>query len=98
MNNSASVPVISETDSQTRVSTGIPGLDEVLFGGLPSGHVYLIEGERCALAGAGEDTGLYSALRPRDALCVCRDRCLTRSLEYRRFYALYAFGGILRAP
>jgi len=35
-----------------RLSTGIPGLDEVLGGGLPEGHIYLIEGE----SGAGKTT------------------------------------------
>jgi circadian clock protein KaiC len=36
----------------TRISTGIPGFDEVLGGGLPQGHLYLIEGE----SGAGKTT------------------------------------------
>jgi circadian clock protein KaiC len=31
--------------SQTRLSTGVPGLDDVLGGGLPSNHLYLIEGD-----------------------------------------------------
>ena len=35
-----------------RVSTGIAGLDDILGGGLPHGHVYLIEGE----SGAGKTT------------------------------------------
>ena len=35
-----------------RVSTGIAGLDEILHGGLPPGHLYLIEGE----SGAGKTT------------------------------------------
>jgi circadian clock protein KaiC len=35
-----------------RASTGIAGLDEILEGGLPSGHLYLIEGE----SGAGKTT------------------------------------------
>ena len=35
-----------------RVSTGIPGLDEILGGGLPRGYLYLIEGE----SGAGKTT------------------------------------------
>ncbi|MGB9419064.1 MAG: ATPase domain-containing protein, partial [Acidobacteriaceae bacterium] len=30
---------------EQRVSTGIPGLDDVLNGGLPRGHLYLIEGD-----------------------------------------------------
>jgi circadian clock protein KaiC len=42
-----------------RVSTGIPGLDDVLGGGLPKNHMYLIEGE----AGAGKTTvGLHFLL------------------------------------
>jgi circadian clock protein KaiC len=35
-----------------RVSSGVIGLDEVLGGGLPAGHIYLIEGD----AGAGKTT------------------------------------------
>jgi circadian clock protein KaiC len=35
-----------------RVSTGIAGLDDVLGGGLPKGHMYLVEGE----SGAGKTT------------------------------------------
>jgi circadian clock protein KaiC len=35
-----------------RVSTGVRGLDEILGGGLPRGHVYLVEGE----SGAGKTT------------------------------------------
>ena len=43
----------------TRVSTGIPGLDEVLGGGLPQGNMYLVEGE----SGAGKTTlGLHFLL------------------------------------
>jgi circadian clock protein KaiC len=35
-----------------RVSTGIAGLDAILGGGLPSGHLYMVEGE----SGAGKTT------------------------------------------
>lgn len=35
-----------------RISTGVAGFDEVLGGGLPQGHLYLIEGE----SGAGKTT------------------------------------------
>lgn len=35
-----------------RVSTGIAGLDEILGGGLPAGHIYLVEGE----SGVGKTT------------------------------------------
>lgn len=31
--------------SDDRLATGIPGLDEVLHGGFPSGHLYLIDGD-----------------------------------------------------
>jgi circadian clock protein KaiC len=34
-----------EPELERRVSTGIPGLDDVLNGGLPRGHLYLIEGD-----------------------------------------------------
>ncbi|MBA4067048.1 MAG: circadian clock protein KaiC [Isosphaera sp.] len=37
---------------QSIVPTGIPGLDEILRGGLPQGHLYLVEGD----AGAGKTT------------------------------------------
>ena len=40
------------TPPSDRVSTGVAGLDEILGGGLPSGHVYLVEGE----SGAGKTT------------------------------------------
>jgi circadian clock protein KaiC len=44
--------VAVEGGTPTRVSTGIPGLDEVLGGGLPQGNMYLVEGE----SGAGKTT------------------------------------------
>lgn len=58
---------------QPRVSTGIEGLDEILGGGLPSGHLYLIDGEpgtgkttlalQFLLAGAANGVrGLYVTL------------------------------------
>lgn len=34
-----------KTTAVTRLSTGISGLDEVLEGGLPAGHLYLIQGD-----------------------------------------------------
>lgn len=39
-------------DNQTRLSTGIPGLDDILRGGLAKGFLYLIEGN----PGAGKTT------------------------------------------
>ena len=41
-----------DPDPPDRLSTGIVGLDEILGGGLPPGHMYLIEGE----SGAGKTT------------------------------------------
>ncbi len=42
-----------------RAPTGVPGLDDVLGGGLPKGHIYLIEGE----SGTGKSTiGLHFLL------------------------------------
>ena len=32
-------------DGETRLSTGIPGLDNVLCGGLDAERMYLVEGE-----------------------------------------------------
>ena len=52
-----------------RVTTGIQGLDEILEGGLPGGHLYLIEGE----SGAGKSTmGLQFLLAGRER----GERCL----------------------
>ena len=31
--------------SSQRLQTGVPGLDDILFGGFPQGHLYLIEGD-----------------------------------------------------
>jgi circadian clock protein KaiC len=66
----------SETSAkvrETRLSTGVPGLDEVLRGGLPPNHVYLLEGDpgtgkttlavQFLLAGAAEgEQGVLLAL------------------------------------
>jgi len=38
--------------SETRLSTGIAGLDDILHGGLPEGHLYLVEGN----PGSGKTT------------------------------------------
>jgi len=32
-------------NSEPRVSTGIEGLDNILNGGLPEDHIYLVEGD-----------------------------------------------------
>ena len=49
-------------DVLDRISTGIRGLDDILGGGLPPGHIYLLEGE----SGAGKTTvGLHFLLEGR---------------------------------
>jgi circadian clock protein KaiC len=39
-------------EPELRLQTGIPGLDDVLHGGMPAGHLYLIEGN----PGSGKTT------------------------------------------
>ncbi len=62
------MPQMRETAGEPfagRVTTGIQGLDEILGGGLPGGHIYLIEGE----SGAGKSTiGLQFLLAGRQRL------------------------------
>jgi circadian clock protein KaiC len=49
-------PNTSSLPSQDRASTGVSGLDDVLGGGLPANHVYLVEGD----PGSGKTTlGLH---------------------------------------
>jgi circadian clock protein KaiC len=49
----------TDLPAQDRASTGIAGLDDVLGGGLPTGHVYLVEGD----PGSGKTTlGLHFLL------------------------------------
>jgi len=50
-------------DRSPRISFGIPGLDDILHGGLPSGHLYLLEGT----PGAGKTT-----IALRLALSTCK--------------------------
>lgn len=46
------MPPASLNESAEVVTTGVAGLDQVLRGGLPAGHLYLLEGD----AGAGKTT------------------------------------------
>ena len=51
-----------------RATTGVPGLDAILGGGLPAGHMYLLEGE----SGAGKTTfGLHFLLAGRQQGETC---------------------------
>ena len=40
-----SSPAPSAQDSDLRISTGITGLDDILGGGFPGGHLYVVEGD-----------------------------------------------------
>jgi circadian clock protein KaiC len=42
---SNSTTVTTAENSQERVQTGIAGLDDILNGGLPQGHLFLVEGD-----------------------------------------------------
>lgn len=52
MSTAQASPLTEMRPPRARVKTGIHGLDEVLNGGFPSGHLYLIEGE----PGSGKTT------------------------------------------
>ncbi len=41
-----------KTQSEARLSVGVPGLDDILWGGLPAGHLYLVDG----IPGSGKTT------------------------------------------
>lgn len=67
-------PPSNEDRFARRVTTGIAGLDAVLAGGLPEGHIYLIEGD----SGAGKTTiGLQFLLAGLQA----RENCLWISMS-----------------
>ena len=36
---------MSALSEPPRLRTGIPSLDDILLGGLPKGHIYLVEGD-----------------------------------------------------
>ena len=42
---SRSTTVTTVENNQERVQTGIAGLDDILNGGLPQGHLFLVEGD-----------------------------------------------------
>ena len=41
----AALHIVAGTDVEPLLEIGIPGLDDVLNGGLPAGHLYLMEGD-----------------------------------------------------
>jgi circadian clock protein KaiC len=43
--NISNLTTLTPDDSEKRLSTGIDGLDDILSGGLPKGHLYLVEGD-----------------------------------------------------
>jgi circadian clock protein KaiC len=45
VDNITSLTTLTPEDSEKRLSTGIEGLDDILTGGLPKGHLYLVEGD-----------------------------------------------------
>lgn len=45
MSDDESADIRAASVAKARVSTGIAGLDDILSGGLPAGHLYLIEGQ-----------------------------------------------------
>lgn len=45
VDNITSLTTFAPDDSEKRLSTGIEGLDDILTGGLPKGHLYLVEGD-----------------------------------------------------
>jgi len=44
-NNVTSASTLKPDNSEIRLSTGIEGLDDILNGGIPKGHLYLVEGD-----------------------------------------------------
>jgi len=44
-NHSKSMPAFKKERGPDRIHTGIAGLDDILGGGLPKGHLYLVEGD-----------------------------------------------------
>lgn len=43
--NATSASSLTPDNSEVRLSTGIEGLDDILNGGIPKGHLYLVEGD-----------------------------------------------------
>ncbi len=65
---------MSISTEPSRLPSGVPGLDSILFGGLPKGHMYLVEGK----PGTGKTTvGLQFLLEGRRA----GERCLYVTLS-----------------
>lgn len=85
---------IAETDTGNRISTGIPGLDHVLRGGLTSNRLYVIEGD----PGAGKTTAglqflLEGVRRGERVLYVTLSESVTELSEVARSHG-WNLGGI----
>lgn len=66
------------TTEPLRILTGVPGLDEILLGGLPQGHTYLVEGR----SGSGKTTlGLQFVLEGKRAGESCLYVTLSESIS-----------------
>lgn len=71
MKDQSASSISQSQDEQTRISSGTAGLDKILSGGFPAGHVYLIEGD----PGSGKTTLalqflLEGVARGESVLCV----------------------------
>lgn len=45
INSNSNLNSISPDNSEQRLSTGVEGLDDILNGGIPRGHLYMVEGD-----------------------------------------------------
>ena len=62
----------AKTAATPRASTGISGLDDILDGGLPENHLYLIDGEPGAGKTLLRDAGINAIVAP-DIAAICKD-------------------------
>lgn len=70
--NISSLTTLTPEDSEKRLSTGIEGLDDILSGGLPKGHLYLVEGD----PGTGKTTLALQYLMEGARVATCSSSIL----------------------